>query len=89
MVFRDRFDAFGVPGYRREGAYGEPSTYYRVLESVDASLSDETDRVFKMLGNGVLKQTAVRVSIDGTLKPGTSVFQFVQKLRQCSNLYFS
>ena len=87
--FRDRFDAFGVPGYRREGADGEPSTYYRVLESVDASLSDETDRVFKMLGNGVLKQTAVRVSIDGALKPGTSVFQFVQKLRQCSNLYFS
>ena len=86
--FRDRFDAFGVPGYRREGANGEPSTYYRVLESVNASSQAETDRVIDMLGPTVLKNTAVRVSIDGAMKAGTSVYKFVHILRQRPSLHF-
>ena len=84
--FRDRFDARAIPGYRREE--DGKSLYYRVIESVDAASETEREKVLNMLGDGVLCNTAMRVTIDGELKPGTTVFRLVQTLRKRTHLHF-
>ena len=84
--FRDKFDSCGIPGYRWEE--NGQSKYYRVLEGVNCDNADEREKVLKMLGEGVLFNTAMRVTIDGGLKPGTSAFKFVQTLRSRMHLHF-
>ena len=85
--FRDRFEAAGIPGYRQEPEDGPPK-YYRVLENVDSGVPAERERVAKMLGD-VLRNTAMRVHVDGAPKPGTSAFRFVQTLRKRTHLHFA
>ena len=83
--FRDKFDSCGIPGYKREENC--QSKYYRVLEGVDCDIADEREKVLKMLGEGVLCNTAMRVTIAGKLKPGTSAFKSVQTLRTRPHLH--
>ena len=85
--FRDRFEAAGIPGYRQEPEDGPPK-YYRVLENVDSGVPAERERVAKMLGD-VLRNTAMRVHVDGVPKPGTSAFRFIQTLRKRTHLHFA
>ena len=84
--FRGRFDAAGVPGY----SYEEESLpkYVRVLESLNTATQDGRARVIHLLGEGVLRNTAMRVAIEGELKPGTHAFRFVQTLRKRTHLHF-
>ena len=86
--FRARFDAAGIPGYRSEEEDGE-TKYYRVLQSVNSESADDRDKALRMLGDGVLCDTAMSVTIDGQLKPGTSVARFVQTLRKRAHLHFA
>ena len=85
--FRDRFDAAGIPGYRQDGEVGPPK-YFRVLENVDSGVPEERERVSKMLGD-VLRNTAMRVHVDGALTPGTNAFRFVKTLRKRTHVPFA
>ena len=85
--FRDRFDAAGIPGYRQDGEVGPP-TYFQVLENLDSGVPEEREGVSRMLGD-VLRNTAMRVHVDGVLKPGTSAFRFMQTLRKRTHLQFA
>ena len=87
-AFRNLFDAFGMPGYRSEADDGQ-SKYFRVLKSVNSKSADDRDKVLRMLGDGVLRNTAIRVDVDAQLKPGTNVFAFVQTLRKRPHLHFA
>ena len=83
--FKDRFEAAGIPGYRHEDG---PLQHFRVLGNVNSSVPEERKRVAKMLGD-VLRNTAMRVHVDGVPKPGTSDFRFVQTLRERAHLHFA
>ena len=84
--FRDRFDAAGVPGYSFDED-GQPK-YCRVLEGVNTA-TDDRERALYVLGEGVLRNTAARVLVEGELKPGTNAFRFVQQqLRKRTHLHF-
>ena len=85
--FRDRFDVAGIPSYRHEETEGPPK-YYRVLENVDSGVPEQRERVLTMLGD-VLRNTAMRVHVDGVPKPGTSAFRFIQTLRKRTHLHFA
>ena len=85
--FRDRFDAAGIPGYRHEDGEDSPPKYFRALGNVNSSVPEERERVAKMLGD-VLRNTAMRVHVDGALTPGTNAFRFVQTLRKRTHLHF-
>ena len=80
--FRARFDAAAAPGYRFEEE-GQPK-YYRVLESVNAATGDDRGRVLNALGERVLRNTAMRVGIEGELKPGANAFRL--RNRRCGNV---
>ena len=84
--FRSRFDAAAVPGYSYEDE-GQQK-YFRVLESLDTTTEEDRDRVIHVLGDGVLRNTATRVTIEGELRPGTHAFRFVQTLRKRTHLHF-
>ena len=84
--FRSRFDAAAVPGYSYEDE-GQQK-YFRVLESFDTTTEEDRDRVIHVLGDGVLRNTATRVTIEGELRPGTHAFRFVQTLRKRTHLHF-
>ena len=84
--FRDRFDAVGLPGYRHDREGGPK--YYRVFESLNTCGTEDAERMLAVLGDGVLANTAVRVVVEGELRPGMSVFRFIQTLRKRSHLHF-
>ena len=58
------------------------------LENVDSGVPEERERVAKMLGD-VLRNTAMRVHVDGVPKPGTSALRFIQTLRKRTHLHFA
>ena len=86
--FKDRFEAAGIPGYRHEDGEDSPPKYFRALGNVNSSVPEERERVANMLGD-VLRNTAMRVHVDGVPKPGTSAFRFIQTLRKRTHLHFA
>ena len=83
-VYRDRFDAIGAIGAWVQD--GDMRSFCRILE---VSLqSGGRERVWNMLGNGVLKGLAMRVRVRAELKAGTQIHAFVSDLRALPQLHF-
>ena len=81
--FRGAFEASGVEGYKDEN-----NLYHRVLKDIDIATQDGEDRVMHVLGNGVLKNVAARVSVDGRPTAGSPAHTFLRSLRDMPNLHF-
>ena len=71
------------PGFKDENGY------YRGLQSVDVSSQQGTERVMLVLGDGVLKRTAARVTVDGRATADSPVHAFLRSLRDEPFLHFS
>ena len=71
------------PGFKDENGY------YRGLQSVDVSSQQGTERVMLVLGDGVLKRTAARVTVDGRATADSPVHAFLRSLREQPFLHFS
>ena len=81
--FRGAFEASGVEGYKYEN-----NVYYRVLKDSDIATQEGKDRILNILGDGVLKNVAARVSVDGRPTAGSPAHTFLRSLRDKPNLHF-
>ena len=84
-LFRDAFEAAQVAGYKDETS----NVYYRVVPTLDAASDDEQQRLLNVLGDGVLKNVAARVTVDGRAPVGTPAHAFLKTLRERPHLYFA
>ena len=62
--------------------------YYRVLKSLDMTNSEHRQRVLDMLGEAVFKKLAMRVTIDKMPDEGSDTADFLEELKEQSNLHF-
>ena len=86
-AFKDRFDEYGVPGAKM-GEADENQRYIRVLRSVDVSEQAQQERILNIVGDKVLKNLAVRVTIDKKPEEDTAVAAFIEKLKETPSLHF-
>ena len=84
-LFRDAFEAAQVAGYKDETS----NVYYRVVPNMDAASDDEQQRLLNVLGDGVLKNVAARVTVDGRAPVGTPAHAFLKTLRERPHLFFA
>ena len=90
--YRGRLDAVGVAGgyYTGEGQKEkEARKYYRVWKQIDVSQETQRQQFRDMLGDGVFRSLAMRVSLDKRPEPETDVAEFVEELRQRPALFFT
>ena len=81
-LYRGAFEALQIPGFKDEN-----NVYYRVVR-VDAAKAEDQQRVFNILGDGVLQNVAARVSTDGRAPAGTPSHAFLKNLRERQHLFF-
>ena len=62
--------------------------YYRVLKSLDMTNSEQRQRVLDMLGEAVFKNLAMRATVDKTPDEGSDTADFIEELKELSNLHF-
>ena len=87
--FKERFDAYGIHG-TRTGDQGEDNRQYiRVIPDLDVSEQSSRDRVLGMIGDNVLKNLAVRVTVDKEPEEDSAVAAFIDKLKSLPSLHFS
>ena len=79
-AFRAAFDLFGVQAVRNE------DQYLRVMPNVDAA--NDGNSIKHVLGEGVLRNTVVRVTVEGTVPKGTAVDTFLKELQDIPSLFF-
>ena len=58
------------------------------MKDIDVSKEDEKQKVFDMLGAGVLHNLAVSVKIEGDIEEDSAVAAFIDELRLLPNLHF-
>ncbi len=80
--FRDGFDMAGVQSYRNE----QDESYYRVMPNVN--VAKDGDTIKHVLGEGVLKNLVVLVTLEGEIIKGSHVESFIKSLRDLPNLFF-
>ena len=66
----------------------ENNVYYRVVKDIDIATQEGKDRILNIIGNGVLKNVAARVSVDGRPTAGSPAHTFLRSLRDKPNLHF-
>ena len=86
--FKERFDAFGICGARTGDEGEENRQYIRVLPDLDVSEQSSKDRVLGMLGDNVLKNLAVRVTVDKEPEEDSEVGAFIETLKSLPSLHF-
>ena len=84
-LYRDAFEASQIAGYKDETS----NVYYRVVPNMDAASDDEQQRLLNVLGDGVLKNVAARVTVDGRAPVGTPAHAFLKALRERPHLFFA
>ena len=77
--YRDRMDALGVPGAYQTDADGTKQ-YFRVLKDIDVADEEQKSRIFKMLGNEVFCNLAIRLSIASEPPLHSVVSDFLSEL---------
>jgi hypothetical protein len=68
-----------------------PNKHYilrRTLKDLDVSRAEDKQRVFDMLGGGVLNDLSVRMVVDGDIEEDSPVEQFVKELKERSSLHY-
>ena len=85
--FRSRLDDFGVPGsYVGEDA---DRKYFRVLKDMDVSDEEHRKRILSLIGDGVFRNLAMRVTLDAKPEPDSHVEEFVAILAELPSLHFN
>ena len=80
--FRNAFETVSVPGYK-----DNHNIYYRAIKSMNVSSQDGPNRINNIL-EGVLRNLAIRVTIDGHATVESAVHAFIRILRKRPNLHF-
>ena len=81
--FRDALEAYGIAGYRHEDG-----SYFRAMVNVDVSEEIGKESIEKIL-DAVFKKLICRVVVEGEVKPGTPVYDFLQTMKKDrSHLFF-
>ena len=83
-----RFASAGIGGGYANPDADERGPYVRTLMDLDVSKEGDKQRVFDMLGAGVLNDLSVRVLVEGEVEDETPVASFIAELKQRSNLHF-
>ena len=58
------------------------------MKSLDMTNSEQRQRVLDMLGEAVFKNLAMRVTADKTPDEGSDTADFIEELKELSNLHF-
>ena len=82
-AYRDAFEAAQIQLLKDENGI-----YYRVVKSVNVE-SEDKDRLFSILGDGVLKSVAARVTVEGRARADTPSRVFLNSLRRMPHLFFA
>ena len=90
MFFSWSAKAFGVRSGRvgNEGAE-ENLRYIRILPDLDVSEQASRDRVLGLIGENVLKNRAVRVTLDSAPEENTAIAAFIETLKSRPSLHFA
>ena len=59
------------------------------MPTLNAASIDEQQRLLNILGDGVLKNVAARVTVDGRAPVGTPAHAFLKTLRERPHLFFA
>ena len=87
-VYRDRFEAMGIPGGRVGVTDTSKGDFVRLMKRIDLALAGEEARIIEVL-ESVLKNLALRVFIDGNCEVAeTPVYKLIAKLRERSHMHF-
>ena len=87
--FKERFDAYGIRGARTGEEGEENRQYIRVIPDCDVSEQSSRDRVLGMLGDSVLKNLALRVTVDKEPEEDSAVGAFLELLKMRPSLHFA
>ena len=79
-AFRERSEQQGIDGYRHDN--GE---YYRILADLDLKDTARIDKIF----TDVFSNLALRVLVQGEVRPGSAVHSFIQTLQDNPQLHFT
>ena len=61
---------------------------HRRTLTIDASKEADRDRVYHMLGEGVLNDLSVRLMIDGEVEEDSAAEAFIKELKEVKNVHF-
>ena len=86
--FKERFDAFGIRGARAGDDGEDNKQYIRVLLDLDVSEQSSRDRVLGMIGDNVLKNLALRATVDKEPEKDSAVEAFIETLKLLPSLHF-
>ena len=81
--YRNAFEAAQIYGLKDENGI-----YYRVVKSVNVG-SEDKDRLLSVLGDGVLKSVAARVTVEGRARADTPSRAFLESLGRRPHLFFA
>ena len=87
--YKERFDAYGVRRAQTGEEGEENRQYIRVIPDCDVSEQSSRDRVLGMLGDSVLKNLALRVTVDKEPEEDSAVGAFINTLKAVPSLHFN
>ena len=87
--FKERFDAFGIRGARIDNEGEENRQYIRIIPDLDVSEQSSREHVLGMIGDSVLKDLALRVTVDKEPEEDSAVGAFLELLKMQPSLHFA
>ena len=84
-----RFASAGVGGGYTNPDGEDKGPFVRMMKDLDVSKDDDKQRVFEILGGGVLNELSVRVIVEGEeIEEDSPVEKFINQLKQRTHLHF-
>ena len=87
-VYRQQFIQAGIGGGWQYPDKEDKGLFLRTLTNLDVTKTEDKEKLFQVLGGGVLNDLAVRVFVEGDVEEESAVFGFIEELKGLSNLHF-
>jgi len=87
-AYRQQFTQAGVGGgWERPDSEGQ-GLFLRTLTNLDVMKTEDKEKLFHVLGGGVLNDLAVQVFIEGDDEEDSAVFGCIEELTSLSKMHF-
>ena len=87
-AYRNQFAQSGIGGGWENPDAEDKGLYLRTLKDLDVTKIEDKEKLFHVLGDGVLNDLALRVFVEGEIEENSAVSDFIDELKSLPNLHF-
>jgi hypothetical protein len=87
-AYKHQFTQVGIGGGWANPDAEDKGPYLRTLKDLDMTKQEDKETLFKVLGEGVLNDLALRVQVEGDIEDDSAVAEFIDQLKCLPNLHF-